>query len=531
MGSGKNSCKTAAVMSLIAKKPARSATEIIPEPGAALGAAGDREQIEYINIDRLEAAPNNFYDLSGLDGLAANIELVGLQQPLRVRPKDGVPGQYVIVSGHRRLAAVRRLVEDGRGELRDVQCIVERNQGSAAFLELRLIYANSDTRKMTSFEMDKQAQRIEALLYQLKEEGFEFPGRMRDLVAEVCKVSKSKLARLAVIRKNLDERWQTGWEKGKLAESAAYALAQMPRERQRVIFDGLKKQGEYPSSVYESTVSRYGKMLVEAEAVECKTYGKGPCLNLENMRKRIMAGHTGDYNRCRQCCGECDKLVSCKYACPMLAERIKALKADAKAQRQQEKQAAEERERPKAEQRRALWKRFGEARAAAGVSPEECYRAGGMYYCDRGGDGDAYGKLERLEGKFGTDIMLPYGRGCYLSDVQGYVKLADLLGVSLDYLLCRTDNPAGLVSLPESQMVICAWMPGRTLPFQPCDVVADFAWGGGPAERRPCWFDGKGFRVREGGKPIKAEPVRWMVLPPVEDAVNVPESGTREATP
>ena len=129
------------------------------------------------------------------------------------------------MSGHRRLAAVRRLVEDGRGELRDVQCIVERNQGSAAFLELRLIYANSDTRKMTSFEMDKQAQRIEALLYQLKEEGFEFPGRMRDLVAEVCKVSKSKLARLAVIRKNLDERWQTGWEKGKLAESAAYALS------------------------------------------------------------------------------------------------------------------------------------------------------------------------------------------------------------------------------------------------------------------------------------------------------------------
>ena len=41
----------------------------------------DREQIQYIDIDLIDPDPKNFYELSDLDELAANIELVGLQQP------------------------------------------------------------------------------------------------------------------------------------------------------------------------------------------------------------------------------------------------------------------------------------------------------------------------------------------------------------------------------------------------------------------------------------------------------------------
>ena len=62
-----------------------------------------REQIEYIRLDLIEEDPNNFYQLSDIDALAANIELCGLQQPIRVRLTDG--GHYRIVSGHRRRKA------------------------------------------------------------------------------------------------------------------------------------------------------------------------------------------------------------------------------------------------------------------------------------------------------------------------------------------------------------------------------------------------------------------------------------------
>lgn len=44
-----------------------------------------REQIEYIEIDHIRPDERNFYELSGIEELSANIEFAGLQQPLRVR--------------------------------------------------------------------------------------------------------------------------------------------------------------------------------------------------------------------------------------------------------------------------------------------------------------------------------------------------------------------------------------------------------------------------------------------------------------
>ena len=58
------------------------------------GATTDREQIEYIDIDLIDADDRNFYELPGIEDLAANIQLVGLQQPLRVR--DGADRKSVV---------------------------------------------------------------------------------------------------------------------------------------------------------------------------------------------------------------------------------------------------------------------------------------------------------------------------------------------------------------------------------------------------------------------------------------------------
>lgn len=478
-----------------------------------LGTAGGREQIEYLDIDLLDDDPRNFYELSGLDELAANIELLGLQQPLRVRLSEK-PGRYVIVSGHRRRAAVRQLVEDGHGDLRDIPCIVERGQASAALQELRLIYANSDTRKMTSADIGRQAERVEELLYQLKEEGYEFPGRMRDHVAEACKVSKSKLSRLKVIRENLEESWRIGYEKGKLAESAAYALAQMPQARQRVIYDGLAKQGEYPNAVNEYCVKVYGDDLAAVDKIDCQTYAHGPCTNRDEMRKRVMSQPYYSYSYCRQCCADCPELAKCKYACPMLAERVKALTEDAKARRQQEQQAKAAREQPDVEQVKALWTRFAQARAASGKTMEECFESAGISV-DKAFI-KAREKLERLEGAFTPRTELPYGYGSSLYEVRKFVKLADLLNVSLDYLLCRTDDPEGAApSRPEGQLVLNGWMPGGTLPSTDCDVVADFEVGFGKAVREFCKFSSGKFFWASSGKAIDLSVVRWMALPPV----------------
>ena len=130
----------------------------------------ERKQIEYIPLNLIDGDPNNFYQLSGIEDLAANIATCTLQQPLLIRGKED--GRYVIVSGHRRRAALELLTKDDPERWQEVPCIVERDAVSPALQQLRLIYANANTRTMTGAELDEQAAQVEKLLYQLKEEGY-----------------------------------------------------------------------------------------------------------------------------------------------------------------------------------------------------------------------------------------------------------------------------------------------------------------------------------------------------------------------
>ena len=45
----------------------------------------ERKQIEYIPLNLIDGDPNNFYQLSGIEDLAANIATCTLQQPLLIR--------------------------------------------------------------------------------------------------------------------------------------------------------------------------------------------------------------------------------------------------------------------------------------------------------------------------------------------------------------------------------------------------------------------------------------------------------------
>lgn len=399
-----------------------------------------REQIEYIDISLIDPDPKNFYELTSIEELAANIELIGIQQPLRVRAEEDKPGRVMVVSGHRRRAALELLVNEGKSQFAQVPCIREAAASSAALQELRLIYANSDTRKMSSAEISKQAERVEALLYQLKEEGMDFPGRMRDHVAEACKVSKSKLARLKVIRDHLDKKFMPHFEAGNLTEAAAYALAQQPPEIQQAVLkykcsgkDGIKYLRDWE-------VKEVADVYISLSKRKCKKCDSGKCDHSAALLGKIFDG-SYSYKPCEynKCCTTCENLASCKTACPMLADKIKRLKADKKEAKRQEKLAQEEKDRPEIEQITALWQRFGVARQRARKSVKAYRDATGGYY-GIGGD-SVYEKLETGQDKITPQTTLPYNCGATLSEIKRYIRSADCLGCSLDYLFCRTDVP------------------------------------------------------------------------------------------
>lgn len=393
-----------------------------------------REQIEYIRLDLIDDDAKNFYSTDEIESLARNIDTVGLLDPLRIRDNPEAEGRYKVVSGHRRRLALKLLVQDDPEQWREVACIHEKTAASPTLQQLRLIFANSDNRKMSPSDTSKQAVQVEELLYKLKEEeGYEFPGRMRDHVAQVVGVSKSKLARLKVIRDNLDECWMSDFESNALHESTAYYLSQLPKDEQFFIYDYMEGTKGSASSVSAAVVEAYKDRLEPMKDLLCPTEGI-PCENMENKREATIRTGIYDFHPCSKCCASCYKLTTCRYACPKLADQIAQQKAEHLAESRRKKAAEAEKDAPAIEAITRIWRRFGELREESGASVESARKALG-YSCavpDK-----QFRELER--GKYiHAETLLPLG-SILLHEVEGLVKLADLFGCSLDYLLCRTD--------------------------------------------------------------------------------------------
>ncbi len=207
-----------------------------------------RELIQ-VDIDDLVSNEANFYavDEDKLEELKNSIALSGIMDPPTVtRTEDG---KYRLISGHRRTAAVRALVKEGREDLRKVPVFV-RSPKSAAMEELELIMANSTARVLTSAEISQAAQRVERLLYDLKEQGVEFPGRMRDHVAEACNVSKTKLANLHMIESNLNPYFKGLWQDGKLPDATALELARGDKQFQLHMMDAFVVAKTQPTAEF-----------------------------------------------------------------------------------------------------------------------------------------------------------------------------------------------------------------------------------------------------------------------------------------
>lgn len=467
----------------------------VPELGA------DREErIEYIDLAQIDDDPRNFYSLEGLEELAANIELLGLQQPIRVRDNPEQAGRVIIVSGHRRRAALQRLAEEDERWKR-VPCIREAGGTSAAMQELRLIFANSDTRKLSSADISKQAERVEALLYQLKEEGYEFPGRMRDHVAEACQVSKSKLARLKVIRENLIPDLLAKWEEGMLKESPAYALAKLCHGYQAAIHAMMLGENRNWQWLYENEVNRHAQTLKQLDELTCPQSGRH-CENTDGKWDYISGKDYYSGSCARTCCADCSELGKCRHSCPKLADRAAEIKAAAKEARRREAEEQAAKDQPKIDEITALWRRIGQLRAETGVSVEDYYKAIGRYYA-AAVDDPMQQALERGEG-ITASTNPPFGYTVRLMDIRILCAVAELFGCSVDRLLGRE-------AAAETQQ---GWISGKQPPEDPDQLaVGKFVLEGMDAPKLLIMRREFGDWCFPNGAKIEMDCVGWMPIP------------------
>lgn len=487
-------------------------TMAVPNSGTA-----GQEQIEYLPLAELHEDERNFYTVDKVEELAANIQSCGLMDPLRVRKsEDG----YTIVSGHRRAAALRLLAaEDSRFE--QVACIIETGDIPEQLQELRLIFANSATREMSSADKAKQAERVEVLLYELKEQGMEFPGRMRDRVAEACRISRSKLGRLQHIQRNLAPCYKALWEAGDLPEDTADALASMPEEVQERIKRVFPKKTPTGGAVRNVA----GKMA--AGRAYCTTDLSCPdgtaCTNQDKFFRHDLSCNNWENCGGKECCVKCTRggahdpdggsyNAACSEMCPKAKVIYEKAKEKSKAKAEQEKLDSHSKA---VQQGIADAQRLVRAADAAGLSDKDTVTNGYSGSIKVGTlRSIMQGEIPKGMSDYQLREFIPYR-------TESLRKMAETLHCSADYLLGLADEPCATVGgvMPEQPTVGC-WMPGSTTPDHPCECFVMLDVSGTdmpkPTHRVKAYWVGGAFRHERSAyaEPIATCPVlAWLEIP------------------
>lgn len=485
----------------------RALARDVPESGTE-----GRDQIEYIDIDLIDSDPSNFYELRDIPDLAGDIETVGLQQPLLVRP--GEDGHVVLISGHRRRAALQLLVDEGKERFRQVPCI-RKTGGNALVYEMQLIFANAHTRVLTNAEIGKQAARLEEIFYQLKEQGYEFPGRMIDHVAEACNIKRAKLGRLKKIEAHLAPCYKPLWDAGDLPEDTADALAGLPQAVQERIKRVCPKKTPTASNIREIGAKMKTGFCYDVIGLKCPD--GGVCTQRDKFLKHNLTCY--NWERCSggKCCVECSAGgahrvdgSACGAACAEMCAKAREVYEKAKVKKKDSEEREAARARSKAVQKAmADAARIVRAADAAGLDDDTKLES-------------AYSSLTKVgvlrkisQGDIPED-MSDYG----LSEIIPYrtkdlTSMAQTLHCSADYLLGLTDQLRPAAAEP-GQTVLAAWMPGGLTPPEPCEVVADVDAGEGVKMRRLLYWDGTVFRFKKSGVDIGVSVNRWLRLPEVE---------------
>lgn len=414
---------------------------------AAVSKSDTDRTVKMIDIDQLQANEKNFYKVGkkDLDDLKSSIEISGILDPPSVCKADG--DKYRIISGHRRCEAVRQLVKEGRKDLRMVPCFI-RSPQSAEMEELELIWANATSRVLSSPELAQQAARVEELLYQLKEQGVDFPGRMRDHVAQACKISRTKLANLHAIETNLREPLLGMWRKGTLNDAQALELSRLDagmQDRLAGLFPRMSKD-DLPASAVVQRIGERAK--AGAKWLPCGVCPAGDGLTCPSARGDAFLRHDlgNYYDMCQgsKCCWTCrnGRTAGGYNACDSMCSRAKAARTAANQQRKDKEEAAAKKAADKVKQAFiAGAKRYLAAADAAGL-PDNARIDLTSY------SGATVKELRSWAAGKGLEY-----RSFYRNDLEprfvDVAKVSRQLQCSADYICGTIDQPWPIIPLSE----------------------------------------------------------------------------------
>lgn len=231
---------------------------------ASKNLAKNNMEITYIPREEIYKNPKNEYSISDIENLADLIYVMGLREPLGVKPEGS---GYKLIEGERRLTAIDKLIADGKWE-GDIPCII-REKELKVNLDilsdeekeiLEIAGTNAGQRKYTASDYLLEVEKLEPIYKKLKAAGIvEFTyesntgeeitqslkgKKSREVVAERMGVSQAQVAKISKVANNGTAELREMVKAGGVATIAVAAeIASMEEEDQRrLIEQHLKEQ-------------------------------------------------------------------------------------------------------------------------------------------------------------------------------------------------------------------------------------------------------------------------------------------------
>ena len=202
-------------------------------PKFNIDSAGDskpRMEQRWVWLNQIE--PDEFnekiYNVSGVEALADDIKLNGLLQFPLVRYMPG--GKYMIISGHRRVAAIRLLAKEDPEQWKMIPVILDPDKDDTS-AHIKLISANAVNRELSQGEIMKQTLKMYSLLTEQKKKE-NLPGRVRDMVAKKLNMSAGAVGEYMTIEQNLIFYLKQDFLKGELSKAVAVELSKLTTDDQ-----------------------------------------------------------------------------------------------------------------------------------------------------------------------------------------------------------------------------------------------------------------------------------------------------------
>ena len=235
---------------------------------ATLSLANDSHKVTYVKRENISENPHNkeIYSTENIELMSYGIEDKGLLEPIivSVLRKGDTPENtlYQIVSGHRRMLAISRIVERNAPNASDfayIPCIVRSKQNTEAD-ELSeyedLIDGNLFNRNKSDAERAKELQIKKRILEKRKQNRERIPGKILMLLASEMNISAHQAKKLDTINRKASDSVKKAFEQGELSTDAAFELSRTDTETQDEALKRLEAEPSKTAKAVRSVIQR-----------------------------------------------------------------------------------------------------------------------------------------------------------------------------------------------------------------------------------------------------------------------------------